>query len=400
MNTFDLPRRLASAGRALALAVAAIASVPLAAQTRGQLEYHFEARAVMPLNIGGHATTVLDSGLVMVAGGQAQNGTYQSATYLYNPASDEWTTSGSLAQARRGIRLARLPNGDVIAIGGSLGNSSAQVERFDPSAGTWSSLNAMVEARDNHAVVELQDGSILVIGGRKLVNGAGTILSSVERFDPATGQWEARASLAAARMNHTATLLANGEVLVAGGYTSSPAGAMTTAEIYNPVTNQWRAASPLPEPRMNQHAVTIASGEVMLAGGNVEAFGAGATVGLIYDPVQDAWRSSAPSTLARRNTSVERLPDGRVAVIGGGSPSELPVAGSAEIYDPASNAWTPLLTLVERRFLPETVVLPSGNVLVIGGQRPTPSTSYLAAVEEMVGTAPDAIFSDGFDEVP
>lgn len=306
--------------------------------------------------------------------------------------------SGSLAEGRRAIRLAHLDNGDVLAIGGALGNSSAQVERYDVMTGQWQTLAPMSVARDSHAVVAMPDGSVLVTGGRTLQAGQGTVLATVERFDPVAGTWQAMAPMATARMNHTATLLDNGEVLVAGGFSSATNSALVSAEIYDPAANAWRSAAALPEARMNHAEVTLATGEVMLVGGNAAPFGAGVRVGFRYDAALDAWTPSAPSAMSRRNTSVELLTDGQVAVIAGGSASELAVANSAEIYDPAADAWTSTPTMLERRFNHETVVLQSGNVLVIGGQRPKPGLSYLTAVEAMVGVLPDAIFGSDFEE--
>ncbi|MCB1608483.1 MAG: hypothetical protein KDI71_16055, partial [Xanthomonadales bacterium] len=277
------------------------------AHAQGSADYQFQTRAALPLGLGGHAATVLDSGMVLVVGGQAQSSAYQSACYLYDPALDLWTATGALAEARRGVKLAHLNGGGVLAVGGSIGDSSASVERYNPTDGQWQVVESMGVARDSHAVVTLIDGSVLAIGGRELVSGTGTVLSSVKRFDPGTGLWSAATPMIYTRMNHTATLLDNGEVLVAGGYGGSAVGALSSAEIYNPRTGVWRPAADLPETRLNHIDLPLNSGEVMLVGGNAAPFGAGVNIGLIYDSVADSWRSSAPSVFARRNTSAVRL---------------------------------------------------------------------------------------------
>ena len=108
------------------------------------------------------------------------------------------------------------------------------------SSNTWTPTGSMTTARTHHTATLLTNGEVLVAGG-----GNTTILPSAELYNQTTGKWTATGSMITARTEHTATLLANGEVLVAGGLSNggSPIGTSCTsaAELYKPSTGPWTA---------------------------------------------------------------------------------------------------------------------------------------------------------------
>ena len=111
----------------------------------------------------------------------------------------------------------------------------------------WSATGSLGTARDDHTATLLPNGKVLVAGGE---NGSGA-LASAELYDPATGTWSATGSLATARDYHTATLLPNGKVLVAGGFNGS--GDLASAELYDPATGTWSATGSLATARDFSH---------------------------------------------------------------------------------------------------------------------------------------------------
>src|SRR5690349_19658390 len=103
------------------------------------------------------------------------------------------------------------------------------------SAGTWTATGSMNTLRADHTATLLANGKGLVAGGF----GPNGMVASAELYDPSTGTWAATGSLNTARDDYTATLLANGKVLVAGGF--GPNGVVASAELYDPSTGTWAA---------------------------------------------------------------------------------------------------------------------------------------------------------------
>jgi hypothetical protein len=98
-----------------------------------------------------------------------------------------------------------LPNGMVLVAGGEFVPPLSSAELYDPASETWTETGSLTTLRSGHTATLLPNGKVLVAGGRSL--------SSSELYDPATGTWTATGSLANERYGHTATLLPNGNVL-------------------------------------------------------------------------------------------------------------------------------------------------------------------------------------------
>ena len=207
----------------------------------------------------------------------------------------------------------------------------------------------------------LASGQLLVAGG-STYNGATVVLASAERYDPATGAWRMAASMATPRYDHTATVLASGRVLVVGGYDGS--NNLASAELYDPATDRWQPAGSLAFARARHTATLLPSGKVLVVGGlGSSGFLARAE---LYDPATDRWTDAAPLAHARQSHSASLLQDGNVMVVGGSDGTFL---DSCEIYDAQADHWTTVASigLNYARSIHAAVVLPSGKVLIAGG---------------------------------
>lgn len=250
-----------------------------------------------------------------------------------------------------------------------------------PPAGSWAPSPAtMAVARANFTATLLQDGKVLIVGGVADITVAGSATSEVEIYDPSTQRFSTAAPLSIGRAGHTATLLPNGKVLVAGGYTQLGNLALATAETYDPAHNTWSTAAPMQQRRTGHAAVLIGGGRVMVTGGsNYPQIGisphgsaAAAIPPEIYDPATDTWFTAALPKLDRPvDPTATLLKDGRVLVVGGqymlNSPDE--AVERSEVYDVSSNTWadvTPDSRFAARQYQSATL-LGNGFVLVAGG---------------------------------
>jgi N-acetylneuraminic acid mutarotase len=234
-----------------------------------------------------------------------------------------------------------------------------QAELYDPHRGTFSLTRPMKRAREGHTATALAGGEVLVAGGFD-----GQDLASAELYVPGARRFVAVGGMRRARWGHTATPLASGGVLIAGGIRG--AGPLAEAEVYDPAGKRFVSAAPMFEAREGHTATLLRDGRVLVAGGYG---GSGPTASVeIYDPLANRWLMVAPLHQARDGHTATLLPDGRVLVAGGvGSTGFL---ASSEIYDPASNAWSSAGQMGRAREGHAATLLASGRVLVSGGSSP------------------------------
>jgi hypothetical protein len=324
-----------------------------------------------------HTATMLGDGRVLVAGGYALGDFPVASAVIYDPATNTFRATGSLAEARGYHTATLLSDGRVLVAGGGpaswpnaltgiTGPFLASAELYKPRTGTFSPTGSMTTPREVHTATLLADGRVLITGGADYQSRA---VASAEVYDPKTGRFSPTGSMTIARAFHTATLLADGRVLITGG---SPAAWGTTdklasAEIYDPKTGKFSATGSMTEPREFHTATMLADGRVLVAGGSGSSVDDLASVE-IYDPSTGRFTATGSLHDGRTYHTATLLADGHVLIAGGGSDyTNLKFLASAELYDPATGTFSLTGPLGEARSYHAATLLADGRVLVTGG---------------------------------
>jgi hypothetical protein len=154
---------------------------------------------------------------------------------------------------------ALLRDGRVLILGGAPdgGSTSYQAVIFDPATGTATSVGGLYAPRAQFTATTLADGRVLIAGGIAQLDHPETALDSIEIFDPAMGLFshDPNFPMRSKRYAHTATLLADGKVLLAGGRNGQ--FALNSAEIYDPSTNRCTFTGAMGTARLNHTATAL-----------------------------------------------------------------------------------------------------------------------------------------------
>jgi hypothetical protein len=276
-----------------------------------------------------------DNSHILVAGGRSDG-----SADLYDPVANAFTRiSAGMSFVHSSGTATLLQDGQVLIAGGE----TAGADRFDPTlvnpsygntpgSFVMSPLLTMSTQRTRHTATLLASGKVLITGGYGQGEGflaPGQILASAEIYDPAAGAFTAAGTMTAARAGHTATLLPDGRVLLAGGYNSS--GPVGSAELYDPSSGSFSVTGGMVTPRAGHTAVLLSTGMVLIAGG------AYLTAILphaeLFDPASSTFSNTGSLQTARILHSLTAFGAvGQAQAIGGMSAVGGPALSTAEVY--------------------------------------------------------------------
>jgi len=323
-----------------------------------------------------HATALLASGEALLTGGRNPGTT--GLPELYHPGKERFAPTQPQTSARELHTATPLPGGQVLLAGGFAGATASQPARFldslelyDPAAGTFRSAGAMSVARADHTATLLANGTVLLAGGSNSAGG----LASAEVFDPQAGTVTSVGSMFRDRFDHTATLLPGGGVLIIGGESQGAGGIAFSVERYDPQSRTFTTqpqAGWLLTNRRGHRAALLGGGQVLVTGGLTS--GRQPTPRAeIWDPGSQLFSYTANPMAAPRvhhTATATALPGGPVYVIGGRSAFSGGELESVEIYDPATRRFAPGGSLWAPRSGHTATLLTCGRILVAGGSGP------------------------------
>jgi hypothetical protein len=286
-----------------------------------------------------HTATLLPNGQVLIAGGVTNSGGYEallSSAELYDPVAGTFTSTGYMTETRCYHTATLLQNGNVLFVGACL-NRSSSAELYDPTSGAFSATGSMMQLRAGGVTTTvstatlLPDGQVLIAGG-DTGNGNAHQLSEAELYDPASGGFTPTGAMAEARTGHTATLLPNSKVLVAGGSdTPSNQNKLPSAELYDSASGGFSATGAMVVDRSGHTATLLPNGRVLLAGGLVPLPGGTISSAELYDPAKGSFTAANAMTTARQDHTATLLLNGKVLIAGGDTGSSNAMS-SAELY--------------------------------------------------------------------
>ena len=323
----------------------------------------------------GHTATLLANGRVLVVGGD-------QSSEMFDPATESFTITGNTTTLRYGASATLLANGKVLVAGGyGDGNGPFPqldtAELFDPATGSFSATGSMSVGRVLHTATLLNDGRVLIAGGTTDANGGGKATASAEIYDPKTGTFAPCGWMNSERATHTATLLPNGRVLIAGGWNGHAADAPDDppwdplfVELFDPSSNSFVSTGSMSTTRSRAAAVRMLNGEVLVLGGintvqNLHVQPPNPSYAELYDSFTGMFSPISYISLAPSSFTATLLNSGMVLIAGG--KKDAGVLNAADLIDLANSSVLPTPNLLTGRRGHTATYLKDGRVLITGG---------------------------------
>jgi hypothetical protein len=318
---------------------------------------------------GGATITRLADGRVLFAGGtQASDSggkivlTRLATAELYDPATGKFSATGSLTRPRADHTATLLDSGEVLVAGGD-GDSSAEdntAELYDPATGSFKRTGDMTMGRAMAKAIALTDGRVLVLG---YFSGT-TVTKSAELYDPKSGTFSPTGSMTTARMSPSVTLLRDGRVLIASGQMDSSA---SSAELFDPTTGTFSPTGSF----IHERAVTVATllldGRVLFEGGTYSPFGAHLQPEHAAANAMTAQLAGGPAVIGLQYADFRVAPAPTTGCGMPGATAPSITYASAELYDPTTGKFVMTGSMRTPRAANTATLLLDGRVLITGG---------------------------------
>lgn len=287
-----------------------------------------------------------------------------AATTAPFPATNPLVSVGTLKTPRVNHTATLLSNGRVVIASGETGSTSvvtaiSSVEIYDPTSRSFDNEGTMIMPRSNQTATLLANGTILFAGGQ---DELGNALSSAEIYDPATSTSVLTGPMTTPRISASAVALDDGRVLIAGG--SNGSDPLGSVDIFDPSSGTFSSMGSVSKVSGALTATRMLDGRILLAGG--DASSGSSYIADVFDPLAGGVVSSAPMAISHGNATSCLLSDGTVMVVGGLDDSKQ-VNSTAEIYNPTNDSFESPIQLLDGRAFNSTTVLPNGSVLLAGG---------------------------------
>ena len=208
---------------------------------------------------------------------------------------------------------------------------------------TWATNGPLQVARWNHTATLLSNNTVLIAGGEvvnAVIDGNYTFAdtNAAELYNPLSGTSSLIAPMQDYRYQHRATLLPNGRVLISGG------GGDASSEEYDPSSGTWIHFASMNDERLVPVAVLLTNGQVLAAGGYDDNTGQELSSAELYNPTNQTWTNTASmpavqSGHAGRGSALPMAPCSCAAEVGR-AVDGIYFQTNAAIYYPASGTWT------------------------------------------------------------